>query len=233
MSTSSLPASGALVADQLAVRYADRSALGPIDLALEPGSLVAVTGSSASGKSTLLAALAGALTPSTGTVRLAGEPVGDRQHASGLGIAFMPQGGTLVSTLTATENVVVSLLGRRVGAAEAESRARSALLTVGLGDEGGHLPEELSGGQRQRVAVAVLLASHGRVLLLDEPTSELDAANRQRVLVALRTQAAQGAIVVVTTHDPEAAAEADAELVLDEGRASWARPLPTRSEALR
>ena len=218
-------ATGALVADRLTVRYADRTALGPVDLALEPGALVAVTGSSASGKSTLLAALAGALATTAGTVRLAGEPVADRQCASGLGIAFMPQGGTLVSTLTATENVVVSLLGRRLDAAEAERRARSALLTVGLAEEGGHLPEELSGGQRQRVAVAVLIASHGRVLLLDEPTSELDAANRQRVLAALRTQAAHGAIVVVSTHDPEAAAEADAELVLDEGRASWARPL--------
>ena len=216
-------ATDALVAEQLAVRYDDRPALGPVDLALEPGALVAVTGSSASGKSTLLAALAGALAPASGAVLLAGEPIGDRARASASGIAFMPQGGALVSTLTAMENVVVSLLGRRVAPAEAHARARSALLTVGLAEEGDHLPEELSGGQRQRVAVAVLLASEGRVLLLDEPTSELDAANRQRVLAALRTQAAEGAIVLVATHDPEAAAEADAELVLDEGRASWAR----------
>ena len=215
-----------LVADGLSVRYAERTVLGPVDLHLPAGRLVAVTGSSGSGKSTLLAALAGATAPSTGGVSLDGEALRDRVQASRLGIAFMPLGGALVSTLTATENILVSLLGLRLPAADAQERAAASLVAVGLPDEGDHLPEELSGGQQQRVAVAILLAARARVLLLDEPTSALDAANRQRVLAALRTEAAAGATVLYATHDPEAAEPADAELVLDEGRASWARPLP-------
>jgi putative ABC transport system ATP-binding protein len=217
---------GSLEATGLEVRYGDRAALRPVDLDLPAGRMIAVTGSSASGKSTLLGALAGAVPPTAGSVRLDGEPVGNRGHASRLGIAFLPQGGALVSTLTAAENVLVSLLGRRVAPAEARARTTAALLAVGLAEERDHLPEELSGGQQQRIAVALLLASHARVLLLDEPTSELDAANRQRVLAALRSEAAAGAVVVVATHDPEAAAPADAELALDEGAATWARPLP-------
>lgn len=217
---------GHLVAEQLEVAYGDRRALGPIDLALPPASLVAVTGSSSSGKSTLLAALAGAARPSGGSVRLGREQIDGRGAAARLGVSLMPEGGTLVSTLTAAENVLVPLLAARVPPPEARERAETALDAVGLAEEVGHLPEELSGGQQQRVAVAVLLASRGRVLLADEPTSELDAGNRQRVLAALRAQADAGAIVVVATHDPEAAAPADAELVLDEGVGTWARTLP-------
>jgi putative ABC transport system ATP-binding protein len=210
----------------LTVRYGDQVTLRGIDLSLSPGTMVAVTGSSGSGKSTLLWALGGAVRPSSGTVSLGGEAIGNRQHASRLGIALMSQGGALVSTLSAEENVSVGLLAQGVDPAEVHERAAAALLAVGLDQEGGHLPEELSGGQQQRAAIAVLLATRARVLLLDEPTSELDSVNRQRILAALRIEAAAGAVVVVATHDPEAAAPADAELVLDEGVPTWARALP-------
>jgi putative ABC transport system ATP-binding protein len=222
-----------LVATGLEVRYGDRVALRATDLSLPPGCMVAVTGSSGSGKSTLLWALAGALTPSSGTVTLGGEPLGDRGHASRLGIALMPQGGALVSTLTAEENVRVGLLAQGVAPSEAPERAATALRAVGLGEEGRHLPEELSGGQQQRAAIAVLLASRAPVLLLDEPTSELDAVNRQRILAALRAEAVSGAVVVVATHDPEAAEPADAELTLDEGVATWVRALPAEHARVR
>lgn len=223
---------GVLETDELEIRHGDRVAVRALDLRLPAATMVAVTGSSASGKSTLLWALAGAQPPTAGTARLNGVPVGDRQHASRLGIALMPQGSALVSTLTAAENVSVCLLGLGVDSAEASDRTAAALATVGLADEGNHLLEELSGGQQQRVAVALLLAMRARVLLLDEPTSELDAVNRQRVLAALRSEAAAGALVVIATHDPEAAAPADAELVLDEGVGRWARPLPGEPAAL-
>jgi putative ABC transport system ATP-binding protein len=215
-----------LQATGIEVRYGDRVALRTLDLTLPPGTMTAVTGSSGSGKSTLLAVLAGALPPQTGTVHLGDEPVTDRRHASRLGIALMPHGGALVSTLTAAENVTVSLLAQGVDPAEVRDRAAKALRAVGLGEEGSHLPEELSGGQQQRAAIAVVLASRGRVLLLDEPTSELDAANRQRILAALRSEADAGAVVVIATHDPEAAEPADAELHLDEGTATWTRTQP-------
>jgi putative ABC transport system ATP-binding protein len=223
--TASARLSGSVEVTGLEVRYGDRVAVHHVDLELPPGTMVAVTGSSGSGKSALLWALSGALRSSTGTMAVAGREVTGREQAAGLGIAFLPQGGGLVSTLTAEENVVVALLALGVDPAQARARAVEALGAVGLAEEGSHLTEELSGGQQQRAAIAVLLASRPAVLLLDEPTSELDAANRQRVLATLRAAADQGAVVVLATHDPEAAEPADAELALDEGRATWVRPL--------
>jgi putative ABC transport system ATP-binding protein len=214
----------ALTTHGLEVRYGDRLAVEPLNLTLPAGSVLAVTGASGSGKSSLLGALAGVV-PSGGSVAVDGGAVRGRAAASRLGIGFLPQDGGLVSVLTVEENVVVALLALGVGPTDAVGRARAALSLVDLDDEGTHLVEELSGGQQQRAAIAVLLATHARVLLLDEPTSELDARNRQRVLAALRAEALAGAIVVIATHDPEAAAPADAELALDEGRARWVRPL--------
>jgi putative ABC transport system ATP-binding protein len=125
--------------------------------------------------------------------------------------------------LTAYENIVVPLLDGGLELAEADTRAREALDMVGLGEWAAHLVEELSGGQQQRVAVARALAAQAAVLLADEPTSDLDGRNREVVLTALRAAADRGAAVVLATHDPEAAAEADGELALDTGEATWVR----------
>ena len=94
---------------------------------------------------------------------------------------------------------------------------------MGLHESGSHLAEELSGGQQQRVAVARGLALRGHVLLADEPTSELDHDNRERVLALLRAEARRGAIVIMATHDPEAAEEADGEIRLDDGQLETVR----------
>lgn len=212
-----------LRAEGLRVEYGPVVALHRIDLSVEPGRMVAITGPSGAGKSSLLWALAGALTPAAGTVSLDGTRVTGRRQAASLGVAIIPQGNALSSALTAHENVLVPLLAAGVPAREAADRAAAALTTVGLEESGGHLVEELSGGQQQRAAIARTLAARAAVLLADEPTSDLDSANRQRVIDALRRQAADGAVVVMSTHDPEAAAQADAELALDEGRMSWAR----------
>lgn len=109
------------------------------------------------------------------------------------------------------------LLARGVAAAHAPARADAALDAVGLGEVFSHLVEELSGGQQQRVAVARALALDCRVLLADEPTSELDHTNREVVLRLLRARASQGAAVVMATHDPEAVAAADLVVHLDDG----------------
>ncbi|MBI2243347.1 MAG: ATP-binding cassette domain-containing protein [Nocardioides sp.] len=214
-----------LRATGLSVSYGDLLALHPLDLAVAPGRLVSVTGPSGAGKSTLLWALAGALAPTAGRVRLGDAPVVDREQAAALGVVVVPQGNGLASALTAAENVVVPLLSQGVGAADAHRRTAEALTLVGLEESGNHLIEELSGGQQQRVALARALAARAVVLLADEPTSDLDAANRERAMAALRAEADRGAIVVVATHDAEAAAQTDAELHLDEGVASWPRPL--------
>jgi putative ABC transport system ATP-binding protein len=186
---------------------------------------VAVTGPSGAGKTTLLWVLAGLVTPARGRVEVAGEPVRDRDQISAAGVVLVPQDNALASVLTATENVLVPLLAVGVDPEDAMARTEVALEAVGLGSAGNQLIEELSGGQQQRVAVARGLAQRGGAVLADEPTSELDAVNRARVVLLLRAEADRGAAVVLATHDPEAAAECDAELHLDAGVATWVRPL--------
>jgi putative ABC transport system ATP-binding protein len=212
-----------LRAEGLRVEYGELVAVRDVDLVVHPGQLISVTGPSGAGKSSLLWALAGALDPAAGQVLLADEPVGDRERAAGRGVVLVPQGNGLASSLTAAENVLVPLLSSGVPADEAHRRTESALTLVGLEESGNHLIEELSGGQQQRVALARAFAAQATVLLADEPTSDLDAANRERAVAALRAEAIRGAIVVMATHDPEAAEQTDAELHLDEGVATWVR----------
>ena len=215
---------GPLEVHGLEVRYGDLVAVHDVDLTLSPGSLVAVTGPSGAGKSSLLWALAGALAPASGEVQVASVRIAGREQAAGLGVVLMPQGNALASTLTAYENVLTPLVLGGVAVGDARTRTEAALATVGLEESGNHLIEELSGGQQQRVALARALAARARVLLADEPTSDLDGHNRERVIAALRLEASAGAVVVMATHDPEAAAQTDAEIALDEGAMTWARP---------
>jgi putative ABC transport system ATP-binding protein len=212
-----------LRAEGVHVRYGDVTAVRGVDLVVHPGQLISVTGPSGAGKSSLLWALAGALQPAEGRVLLADEPLGGRERAAARGVVLVPQGNGLASSLTAAENVLVPLLAQDVPAGEAHRRTADALTLVGLEESGNHLIEELSGGQQQRVALARAFAARATVLLADEPTSDLDAANRERAVAALRAEAGRGAIVVMATHDPEAAEQTDAELHLDEGVATWVR----------
>jgi putative ABC transport system ATP-binding protein len=214
-----------LVAREVSVHYGDLIALEPLDMVVRPHQLLAVTGPSGAGKSSLLWALAGALRPTGGRVSIGDTAVVDREQAAALGVAIVPQGNGLASSLTAAENVVVPLLTNGVAADDAARRTSDALTLVGLEESGNHLIEELSGGQQQRVALARAFAIRAEVLLADEPTSDLDAGNRERMVAALRAEAARGAVVVMATHDPEAAAAADGELHLDAGVATWVREL--------
>jgi putative ABC transport system ATP-binding protein len=215
-------APGALRADGLEVRYGDVVAVRSVTFLVPPGGMLAVTGPSGAGKSSLLWALAGA-TAHSGTVEVGGVPVADRAGAAGRGIALAPQGNGLPSFLTAEENVLMPLLAAGVPAADARTRTRDALALLDLEQSATHLVDELSGGQQQRVALARTLAAAPAVVLADEPTSDLDATNRQRVIDALRAQADAGAVVVMATHDAEAAAELDAELRLADGLVTWRR----------
>jgi putative ABC transport system ATP-binding protein len=209
-----------IVAADVHVDYDGHEVLAGVDLRAAPGRMVAVTGPSGAGKTTLLWVLAGLVTPVRGRVEVAGEPVHDRDQTSAAGVVLVPQDNALASVLTATENVLVPLLAVGVNPEEARERTEAALEAVGLGGAGNQLIEELS-----RVAVARGLAQRGGAVLADEPTSELDAVNRARVVLLLRAEADRGAAVVLATHDPEAAAECDAELHLDAGVATWVRPL--------
>ena len=215
-----------LRANGLRVTYGNLVAVEAIDLDLGAGVMLAVTGPSGAGKSSLLWALAGALSQAAGSVNVAGTPLAGRDDAADRGVTLIPQSNGLAGALSAEENVLVPMLARKVSPREALERTAAALALVGLAESGRHLVDELSGGQQQRVALARAFAMRAAVILADESTSDLDAGNRERMIAALRAEAARGAIVVLATHDPEAAAEADAELALDEGVASWPRPLP-------
>lgn len=215
-----------LVVDDVEVRYGDLRAVACAAFTVEAGQMLAVTGPSGAGKTSLLWATAGAVSPSAGQVLVDGETVTDRAGSATQGVAFIAQGNALVSMLSAYENLAVPMLISGVGPAAVRERVVAALAAVGLEEWAGHLIDDLSGGQQQRVAVARALATHPRVLLADEPTSDLDAGNRSRVMALMRQAAREGAAVVFSTHDPAAAVEADGEISLDEGELTWVRPFP-------
>lgn len=212
-----------LTATDITVDQGVDRVLDAVGFTLTPGSFTAVTGPSGAGKSTFLWVLAGVLTPSSGSVTYAGSPLSGQGPVARSGVVLVPQGLALVSSLTARENIVVPLLVDGVPTREAHERADQVLEQVLLADVGTHLVEELSGGQQQRVAVGRGLAMRAGVLLMDEPTSELDAVTRDLVLGLLAAEATDGAVVVLATHDPWCADQADAEYHLDGGRLSRAR----------
>jgi putative ABC transport system ATP-binding protein len=212
-----------LVARDIHVSYDGHEVLNAVDLRVPPGQMMAVTGPSGAGKTTLLWVLAALVRPDQGSVTIDGEAHRNRDQTSAVGVVLIPQDNALATVLTAAENVLVPMLAARVAPGEAAARTSAALDAVGLAGAGDQLVEELSGGQQQRVAVARGLAQRGSVVLADEPTSELDAVNRGRIVALLRGEADRGASVVLATHDPDAAAECDAELHLDAGEATWLR----------
>ncbi|NMO51186.1 ATP-binding cassette domain-containing protein [Actinoplanes sp. TBRC 11911] len=201
----------------------DAPVLRGVTVDARPGEILAITGTSGAGKTTLLSAMAGLLAPVAGKVLVDGEPLADRDHAVSLNVVLIPQDNGLAAILTAAENISVAVIATGGTPAEARRRTAEALDPLGLSGQANQLIEELSGGQQQRTAIARGLALRGDVLLADEITSELDAANRQKVLELLRSEATRGAAVVFATHDPEAAAACDRELHLAEGEAVWAR----------
>ncbi len=212
-----------LAAHEVTVAYGEVVAVQAVTLQVGAGEMVAVTGPSGAGKTSLLSACAGVLVPTVGAVSVEGSALSGRDDAVARGVVLVPQGNALAAVLTALENVAMPLLARPDRVADARDAAIAALAAVGVDDAADQLVDELSGGQQQRVAVARGLAARGAVVLADEPTSELDAANRTRVMAMLRAEADRGAAVVVATHDPEAAELCDAELRLDDGVASWVR----------
>jgi putative ABC transport system ATP-binding protein len=193
-----------------------------IDLQVEAGTSLAIVGPSGSGKSSLLAVMAGLEPPTSGAVRVDGVDVtalDENARADwrrqNLGILF--QSFHLIPTLTAMENVAVplELAGRR----DAEALARASLERVGLGQRLHHRPTQLSGGEQQRVALARALVARPRLVLADEPTGNLDGQTAHEVadlLFALPRES--GATLVLITHDPGLAGRCDRQVRMQAGQ---------------
>jgi lipoprotein-releasing system ATP-binding protein len=196
-----------------------------IDLAIEQGEFVAVTGPSGSGKSSLLYLLGLLDAPTSGDVLIQGRrvPPGDEAERARLRlrlIGFVFQFHFLLPEFTALMNVMLPMraLGEMSDAAM-KTRAMNLLTSLGLESHAGKLPGQLSGGQRQRVAIARALANEPQVILADEPTGNLDSASSEQVLSVLRrlVDDTKRSIVMVT-HDLGLAARADRQLRIVDGR---------------
>ena len=197
--------------------------LHDLDLTVGRGEWVACTGRSGSGKSTLLHVLGLLDSADAGTYRLGGHNVSDlddnaRAHLRNVLLGFVFQLHNLLPRTSALENVAAPLVYRGVRRAERLRRATSALEAVGLADRAAHDPSQLSGGQMQRVAIARALVGDPEVLLVDEPTGNLDLRATSEVLALLDALHDEGRTILMITHEEDVAAHADRRLVLSEGR---------------
>lgn len=204
------------------VRYPDRAPIGPLDLSLAQGDIVALVGPSGAGKSTALRLLAGLETPSKGHVRT----------TSPGRTAFVFQSPTLMPWADARANVALPLELAGVPEAEARERAAAALTSVGLGASLASRPRQLSGGMAMRASLARAVVTEPDLLLLDEPFAALDSVTRRRLIEDLHRlwadRSPRPAIVFVTHDVEEAVYLAQRTVVLSgsDGRVTRTRPTP-------
>jgi putative ABC transport system ATP-binding protein len=212
-----------LVADGLVAQRGGRAVVDGVSLTVAAGEVVGLVGPSGSGKSTTLLLLAGLEPPDEGWVRLDGtdlSTLGRRalQRLRRERVAVVFQGYGLLSLLTAAENVELPFRVARRGHEVAATASWRWLGMLGLADRADQRVDQLSGGEQQRVALARALAVDAAVLLVDEPTAELDEGNRVRVTGLLRDAADRGAAIVVATHDPDVVQLCDRVVRLVDGR---------------
>ncbi|MBM4274175.1 MAG: ABC transporter ATP-binding protein [Deltaproteobacteria bacterium] len=198
-------------------------ALADVDLEIPRGSLSCIMGPSGHGKSTLLHLLGGLDRPTSGKVYLDGLDLSAMNanilaEVRGRRIGFVFQFFNLLPVLSVQENVEVAMMLARVPTSEHPARARELLGLVGLEDKLYARPHQLSGGQRQRVAVARALANDPDILLMDEPSGNLDSNSERELLDHIRRINQQGKTVVIVTHSPNVAAIAGSILHLRDGR---------------
>jgi iron(III) transport system ATP-binding protein len=197
-------------------RYGPVVAVQRLSLTIPAGELVTLLGPSGCGKTTTLRMIAGLEVPSAGAIRIAGEDV-TRLSASERQVSMVFQSYALFPHLTVLENVAYGLVAQRLPRAQALARAEEGLSRVGLAGLGARHPGALSGGQQQRVAVARALVLEPKVLLVDEPLSNLDARLRRQLRDQIRRlQQELGLTAVYVTHDQEEALSVSDRIVLME-----------------
>lgn len=199
-------------------------ALRGVDLDVYRGELLMLVGPSGSGKTTLISVIAGILDHDAGQCTVLDRDVRqmsveERAHFRGISIGFVFQTFHLVPSLTVVDNVAIPLLINGVPRRQAATRARAILDTVGLGRRADALPGQMSGGEQQRVAIARALVHEPKLIVCDEPTSNLDHATGRHVMEILRREAqAPDRALVVVTHDARIFEFADRIAHMDDGR---------------
>ena len=194
-----------------------------VNLTIERGEFVALTGASGSGKSTLLYLLGALDRPSAGSVWIDGTDASaldddSRAALRNEKLGFVFQFHFLLPEFTIEENVMIPMLRRGLGDRAARERAKDTLNDLGLAELTRRRPSELSGGQQQRVSIARALANEPVILLADEPTGNLDSHNAEAVFALFETiNRARGMTVVMVTHDTDFAARARRQVVLRDG----------------
>lgn len=200
------------------------AALQGVDLDVQRGELLALTGPSGSGKSTMLNLCGLIDTPDSGEILLDGQSVNALSEVQRTllrrdALGFVFQSFNLVPVMTVAENVDYPLLIAGVPAAQRRSRVAAQLEAVGLLDHAQHRPDALSGGQRQRVAIARALIKRPKLVIADEPTASLDSHTADQVLALMRERGhAEGAAFVIATHDSRLSSRCDRVLALQDGR---------------
>ncbi len=197
-----------LRATQVGVDIDQRPLFDSVNLVVESGQMLVITGASGSGKTILARTLAGVLEPDRGEVTLSGTPVRTLTSLSDRP-AIVTQDFGLISVLSAAETVSLPLRVRSLAKEEIRSRTHVWLGALGLESCADRAVEELSGGQRQRVAIARALAISSDVIVMDEPTAELDPDNRAILLSLLEAELARGVMLIVVSHEVDVIARAD------------------------
>ena len=216
--------------------YGDLKALDKINLTVEEGEWLSIMGPSGSGKTTLMNIIGCMDKPSLGKIDLAGQDISKLSSKEStivrrdmIGLVF--QQFHLVNYLTALENV---MMAQYYHSLPDEKEALEALESVGLKERAKHLPNQLSGGEQQRVCIARALINHPKLLLADEPTGNLDEKNEKLVMEIFEKLHNAGSTIIVVTHDPEVADQAERMVVLEHGKIArvekMSRVRPSRGE---
>ena len=197
-------------------------ALRSVDLRIDAGEFVSVTGPSGSGKSTLLGMIGLLDRPTSGAITVGGEDVtraSDRRRTMLRGevLGFVFQQFHLIPHLTASGNVETALLYRGLRPSKRRKLAHAALARVGLSPRADHRPTELSGGEQQRVALARAIVAEPRIVLADEPTGALDSTNANNILEVLASLVDERTAVVMVTHNTDLAERADRRIRMGDG----------------